>query len=304
VIGGGSGQIEYFDNRTFILISPNFHTGLIRHLKCLPYKNGFVASASNDKTVNIWDTQTWTSIQRYTNHTGWVLSLDQIDNDTMVSGSQDKTIRIWKISTGETLKMINVNAELFVVRVFSVENKQIVCGKSGTSNNLQIYNYDTGDLIQTLIGHSSTVRSIEMLSEQFMASGGQDQKVIIWDLSSYSIKYTLTGHNDRVNCFKRISSNLIASGDYNGTIIIWNWLTGEQIFNLTGHTSTVSLNSIDLYDEQTLISGSWDQTVKFWNITNGTLIRSIYIDISVYTLAMLKSSEWTTVKSFYLIVKF
>jgi len=223
-------------------------------------------------------------------------SLDQIDNDTMVSGSQDNTILIWKISTGETLKKINVSTSVYVVRIFSVEYKQIVCGIGGSSNNLQIYSYDTGQLILKLIGHSGNVRSIEMLSEQLMASSGQDQSVIIWDLSSYSIKYTLTGHNSSVHCIKRISSNLMASGDGNGLIIVWNWLTGERIFNLTGHTNMLFLNSLDLYDEQTLISGSVDKTVKFWNITNGTLIRSINVDIQISALAVLNSSRLKNLK--------
>ncbi len=261
------------------------------YLKYLAYKNGYVASASDDKTVNVWDTQTWTSIQRYTNHTDWVNSLDQIDNDTMVSGSGDKTIRIWKISTGETLNIIDVNATVNVIRVYSIEYTQIVCGTAGSNNNLQIYNYTTDVLIKTLYGHFFGVNSIEMLSEQFLASGGEDQKVIIWDLSSYSIKYTLSGHTNWVTCVKRISSNLMTSGDYSGKIIVWNWWTGERIFNLTCHTDALYLNSLDLYDEQTLISGSWDGTVKFWNITNGTLIQSINADISINSLAMLKSSE-------------
>jgi WD40 repeat protein len=148
-------------------------------------------------------------------------------------------------------------------------------------------------LIQTLIGHSSSVYSIEMLSDQFMATVGGDNRVIIWDLSSYSIKYNITGHPNSVDCIKRLSYNLMLSGDKNGLIIIWNWLTGERIFNLIGHTDGFYLNSLDLYDEQTLISGSCDSTVKFWNITNGTLIRSLNVDVSyVCILAMLKSSEW------------
>jgi WD40 repeat protein len=290
-----SGQIEYFDKNTFTLISPNFHTNAIWHLKYLPYKNGYVASASHDTTVNVWNILTWTSIRKYTNHTNIVYSVDQIDNDTMVSGSDDQTIRIWKISTGETLQTINVNVAVYVVRVFSIEYKQIVCGKLGTSSNLQIFNYETGDLIQTLNGHSQSVYSIEMLSEQFMASGGEDRRVIIWNLFSYSIKYTLTGHTHLVNCIKRLSSNLIASGDGIGLIIVWNWSTGEQIFNLNGHTNAI-YNSLDLYDDQTLISGSWDNTVKFWNFTNGTLIRSINTDIYIIALAMLKSSEFEIFK--------
>ncbi len=292
----GSGQIEYFDNNTFINITTNFHTNRIWNLKYLPFKNGYVASASEDKTVNVWNTLTWTSIQRYANHTNWVNSLDQIDNDTMVSGSQDNTIRIWKISTGETLQTIYVSPCAYVVRVLSIEYKQIVCGKGGSSQNLQIYNYSTGDLIRTLSGHTSTVNSIEVLSEQFMASGSDDKRVIIWDLLSYSIRFNLAGHTSPVYCIKRLSSNLMASGDFNGLIIVWNWLTGEQIFNLTGHTNILGYNSLDLYDEQTLVSGSRDKTVKFWNITNGTLIRSINADIQISALAVLKSSEWTKFK--------
>jgi WD40 repeat protein len=292
LIGDSSlGQIEYFDNNTFAKISPKLHADTIWHLKYLPYKNGFMASASADTTVNIWNTLTWTSIQRYTAHTHWVNSLDQIDNDTMVSGSWDRTIRIWKISTGETLNIINVTTRVYVVRVFSVEYKQIVCGKAGSINNLEIYNYETSALIRTLSGHSVAVYSIEMLSEQFMASGGVDRRLIIWDLFSYSIIYNLTGHISGVNCIKRISSNMIASGDWNGLIFIWNWLTGGRIFKLIGHTSLIYFNSLDLYDEQTLISGSLDKTVKFWNITNGELIQSLNVSIYISALAMLKSSE-------------
>jgi WD40 repeat protein len=302
VIGyGGTGQIDYFDNNTFNKISPNFHTSAIWHLKYLPYKNGYVASASEDKTVNVWDTLTLVSIRKYTNHTSYVYSLDQIDNDTMVSGSQDRTIRIWKICTGETIKVINVNAYVYAVRVISIEYTQILCGKSGASNNLQIYNYETGDLIRTLNGHSNDVNSIEMLSDQSMASGGFDQSVIIWNISSYSINYNLTGHTKWVRCIKRLSSNLIASGDSGGLIIVWNWLTGERIFNLTGHTSLLFSNSLDLYDDQTLVSGSLDKTVKFWNISNGKLIRSIDASISISALAIwLKSSEWKNMISYCL----
>jgi WD40 repeat protein len=305
LIGGlFSGQIEYLENNnTFSKIAPVLHNATIRHLKYLPFKNGFVASASDDNTVNIWNTQTLTSIQKYTSHLSSVFSVDQIENDTMVSGSNDQTIRIWKISTGETLKIINVGAPVYVVRVFSIEYKQVICGKLGTSNNIQIYNYSTGDLIRTLNGHSSSVLSIEMLSEQFMASGGVDKNVIIWDLFSYSIKYNLTGHTSVVYCIKRLSSNLIASGDYNGTIIVWNWLSGERIFYLTGHTGGLNLNSLDLYDDQTLISGSFDRTVKFWNITHGELIQSIKTDIYIITLAMLKSSKFENFKSYYWTLK-
>jgi WD40 repeat protein len=72
--------------------------------------NGYVASCSSDKTVNIWNPNTGESIRKYTQHKEYVSSLDQIDEDTLVSGSVDMTIHIWKISTGQYYKWsINQN---------------------------------------------------------------------------------------------------------------------------------------------------------------------------------------------------
>ena len=92
----------------------------------------------------------------------------------------------------------------------------------GRWDNLRIYNYS--HLVKTLYGHSAVVESIELLSEQFLVSGSKYTKLIVWDLSSYSIKYNLTAHTVHVYCVKRLSSSLMASGDTSGQIIILNWL--------------------------------------------------------------------------------
>jgi WD40 repeat protein len=258
--------------------------GEIRFLKYLPI-NGFVAGSSYDTTVNILNPNTDESIQKYTKHKNTFNCLDQIDEDTLVSGSSDNTMHIWEISTGETLKTINVGFSVFSVK--SLSNDLIACGLDG--GNIKIYEFSTENLTNTLIGHSGDVRSIELLNEQFMASGSSDTKVIIWDLTSYSIKYNLSQHQSGVMCVKRLSSNLMASSDYSGLIIIWNWLNGYLVHKLIGHNSSVY--SLDLYDDQTLISGSQDKTIKLWNITNGQLIKTINKDFGINAIAMLKKGK-------------
>ena len=263
----------------------------IQQITCLKYlSNGYVASGSSDGTVNIWNPKTWSSIQKYSEHTSYVLNLDQIDNDTMVSGSYDQTIRIWKISTNETLRIINVNPTAYSVRVLSNEF-QVVCGFNGTKDNLKIYNYFTNQLVQTLDGHIDSVSSLEILNEQFIASGGYDKKVIIWDLYTYSIQYNLSKHLTHVTCLKRLSSSLIASSDASGLILVWNYLQGTLVYKLIGHTGALGFSSLDLFDDQTLISGSYDQTVKFWNISNGQLIQTIKTNIQIRALTMLKAGK-------------
>jgi WD40 repeat protein len=292
-----SSQIEYYDsNKVLNETLANFHSKPIIFLKYLPI-TGYVASTSEDNTINVWDPITWSSIHTYTNHTNWVNDLDQIDKDTLVSGSNDGTIHIWKISTGETVKKINVSLSVHSVKVL-LNGQQIACGLGGFGGiNLRIYNYTTGYLVQLLNGHNGhKVCSIEILNEQFMASGSSDSKIVIWDLATFSIKYNLSGHEDGVLYIKRLSSNLMASvgDDYNtgqGTIIIWNWLKGAVVFVFSDHSGPFSHSSLDLYDEETLISVSGDQTVKFWNISNGELMQTINANIAIRAIVTLMKSE-------------
>ncbi len=291
-----SSQIELYDSLLSnhkIKSFSDFHTKRIRFLKYLSL-NGYVASCSEDSTVNIWNPNTGESIQKYTEHTSFVDSLDQIDEDTLVSGSNDFKIRVWKISTGLTLKTIDIGDSVFSIK--SLSNGLVACGMG---KNINLYEYSTGNLTKTLSGHYSLVSSIELLNEQFMASGSSDKKVIIWDLTSYSIKYNLSQHESELRCVQRLSSNLIASADLKGQIIIWNWLNGTLVHKLIGHNSSVY--SLDLYDDQRLISGSYDKTIKLWDITSGQLIKTINTDIKIRALAILNRGKKEFCNSFALL---
>jgi WD40 repeat protein len=289
VIGDfNSSQLDlYYDtilnNNEKIKSFKTFHTLGIKFLKYLPLNN-LVASCSLDKTVKVWNPNTDELLQKYIQHNGAVLSLDQIDEDTLVSGSVDETIHVWKISTGQNIKKINASAIVYSVKFLS--NYLIACG---LYDDLRIYNATTGNLVKTLTGHTYSVYSIDILSEQFMASGSGDKKVIIWDLNTFTNKHILTGHLNSVKYVKRLSSYLIASGDFKGLIICWNWSNGTLLHRLYGHINEIT--TLDLFDDQTLISGSMDQTIKFWSIKNGQLMQSISTKTQVGALAMLNRGK-------------
>ena len=122
-------------------------------------------------------------------------------------------------------------------------------------------------------------------------SGSTDTKLIIWDLNSYSIKFNLTAHKTHVYCVKRLSTSLFASVETSGKIIIWNWLNGSLVHRLSGHTFSLRRSSLDLYTEDTLISGSWDRTIKLWNITNGNLLQTINTKFQIGALVMIKNGK-------------
>ena len=60
----------------------------------------FVASASSDATVKLWDATTGCESVTLQGHTGAINSVAfSSDGKTLVSGSYDKTIKLWNVDT-------------------------------------------------------------------------------------------------------------------------------------------------------------------------------------------------------------
>jgi len=261
----------------------------IIYLKYL--SNGYIASGSADYTVSIWDPYTWSLKRKYIEHLKEVYCIDQIDTDILVSASLDSTLRIWRISTGQTISKIELPATTYTVRALS--NGLIICGLYGVPlENLLIFNYTTTRLLaQKLIGHQKTVYTIEIFTDDLIASGGSDNKVIVWNLTTFTSKYTFSGHKERVFCIKRLTSNLVASADRAGVIIIWDWLTNAPVHKFSDHSNSLWSSSMALFGEQILISGSTDKTLRFWNISSGQLVQTIDVGFEINALAMLKTGS-------------
>ncbi|WP_414590263.1 WD40 repeat domain-containing protein, partial [Scytonema sp. PCC 10023] len=61
-----------------------------------------VASASEDKTIKLWNISTGQQISTFTGHTDKVFSVAfSPDGKTVASASEDNTIKLWNISTGK-----------------------------------------------------------------------------------------------------------------------------------------------------------------------------------------------------------
>ena len=67
---------------------------------------------------------------------------------------------------------------------------------------------------------------------------------------------------------------LLAIATLNGNIFLWNIITGKLVYALRGHTDNVTALDFSQNGEQ-LVSGSWDGTVRFWDLTNGQLEKTL-----------------------------
>ncbi|MEG4353709.1 serine/threonine-protein kinase [Microcoleus sp. LAD1_D3] len=157
----------------------------------------------------------------------------------------------------------------------SPDGQTLVSASFGT---IRIWNVRTGRLVRTLnsVHSKKSVKTLAVSPDSsILASGGDDNNVILWDLKTGRRTRTIAAHTAAVNeiAFSRDGQTL-ASGSDDKTIRLWNVRTGSRLRTLSGHAGGVNTIALSR-DGQTLASGSQDKTVRLWNLATGEVRRII-----------------------------
>lgn len=150
-----------------------------------------------------------------------------------------------------------------------------------------------------LEGHEGSVLCLQLDSKRgFLVSGSSDSTIKIWDLHIGKVIQTLQGHSESVLGLHLVDTHLVSCSRDN-TARIWELHEASRpewedlietsdsqtegqcsqlrirflsLHILRGHRAAV--NSVHVRGE-IIATASGDRTVKLWNLTSGTMIRTI-----------------------------
>jgi WD repeat-containing protein 48 len=142
----------------------------------------------------------------------------------------------------------------------------------------------------TIGAHGDYVKCLAYpgLNASWVASGGLDRKIGLWDLGGNGevLKINVPDEDDsgiKGSVYALgATSNLIAGGGPESVVRVWDVRTGRKITKFVGHTDNVRAVLI-AQDGETVMSASSDQTVKVWSMTAGRCMS---------TLTMHNDSVW------------
>jgi ribosome biogenesis protein YTM1 len=240
------------------------HTAPVKTVSWVEKNGTYCITGSNDNTVRIWefDETTGNSTPKYEckGHEGTIEDIAvSKSNDYFATASYDSNIKIWGMNSSLDKEEEEENDE-------DVESKQ---KKRKISSDIKIKNS-----MATLKGHNNGVTCIVFDKNTYtLYSGGNDHSLRFWNIEARSNTFTM-------NCEKVINcidfsdhNNLLATGHSDKFIRIWDSRIKEGSsvkLRLSSHNKWVSSLKWSPKSPYMLVSGSYDSSVKFWDIRSST----------------------------------
>ncbi len=238
-----------------------------------------IASASNDKTVQVWEATTGKNLLIYGGHSDsiWVVAWSP-DGRRIASASDDRTAQVWDAVTGKNLltygghsgwlRSMPINAV-----AWSPDGRSIASASS--DQTVQVWDAATGKNLFTYRGHSGTIWFVAWSPDgRRIASASSDQTVQVWDAATGKNLFVYHGHSKAVGAVMwSPDGQRIASASKDKTVQVWDAVTGKNLLAYRGHSKAVGAVMWSP-DGQRIASGSADNTVQVWNATNGSPIVS------------------------------
>jgi WD40 repeat protein len=207
----------------------------------------FLATSGAQQTIKLWNVAGGQILKSLTGHTGWIRALAfSPDGKILASGGEDKTIKLWDVTSGQELKSFGGNSNFPLLLTFSPDGRT---------------------LISCLFGDSVTYPSDNGRTTTTSSLGGV---IRLWDVATGKELGTYRDYDPIAfsTDYKMVASTIKdAHGQVGNDIKVLNLDTGEQTI-LRGHTDRVALAAFTP-DGKRLVSTSWDQTIRFWDLSTG-----------------------------------
>ena len=153
-----------------------------------------------------------------------------------------------------------------------------------TSIGIWIYDVQTGEALDLLIGHTAPIKSIAFSPDgQTLATGSEDNTINLWDSNTGKLKVTCVGHEDDVNIIMfSPTGKMLTSTSEDGKIRFWNAQTGKTIKIIT------ECGADDMYamayslDGEMLLTIRYDDRhedyIEFWDAETGDFFKYVLIE--------------------------
>ena len=233
----------------------------------------YLASASDDKTLRLYDVTTGSAVVEFQGHTNFVFCLAFNPQSNLIcSGSFDEHVKLWDVRSGDCVSTLPAHSDPVTGVDFNRDGSCIVSGSH--DGLIRIWDTATSECLKTIYAEGNPAVSFVKFAPngKYILAGTLDSALRLWNVGSIGkCSKTYRGHtNTKFCCFSAYNVfnqgyQTVVTGSEDGNIHIYD-LQGKTTSQvLRGHKDSVL--AVDASKNSELIASggmSNDRTVKFW----------------------------------------
>eukprot|EP00795_Rhopilema_esculentum_P004852 gene4852-21181_t len=180
----------------------------------------YLLSASSDAKIAIYDTSVLEKEEEKSSDDSHQFSVETVqwyprDNGMFVTSSFDKSIKIWDSNILQMADEINLQNHIFCHHMSVAAKKHCLLAVACDVSKVILCDLKSGSSTHSLRGHKKAILAVSWSprNENILASGSQDNRVMIWDIrKAAACLMSLDQHNGKAA--SSTSSNVTAHNGY------------------------------------------------------------------------------------------
>ena len=200
-----------------------------------------------------------------------------------------------KVADQKTLENLNeplCRFTLEIPNIYSMGNYDDNKILLGTKDELKIFDYMTKSLNTLSKEHVSRINCVIKLSNNEIATAGQDKTIKIWKINSPKSLITLSGHKSMIWSLREIKGNKLITGSSDRTAIIWDLNKQKKDFELFhGEIKEKSDISVVLQLKSGYVLLCYQDELKLFDLEKKEKLTEIIIPEGVWSILELKNGS-------------
>jgi serine/threonine protein kinase len=277
-LGAGDGMVEIFDLKSRQRVECwQAHRGAVAGLAFRPRNANSMATVSGDDgLLKLWDIAGKRAV--FTTNTlrgiyAFVKVAFSPSGKFLAANAPDgPSLNLWEVRSsspdGEPTLVLRTTLPFSGPAAFSPDERTMaVCNEQPFQFKVALYRLSDGALVPVGIAHSEGIQSIAFSWDgSLLATGGGDERLVLWDLKRLGTKRIILGDFILVNSVVFAPDDqTIFWGGWNQNIYFWNLKAPAQPKLLAGHSAGVNALAVSP-DGLLLASASQDGAARLWRL--------------------------------------